>query len=166
MSQTSDDARLAQSDLHRSAPITMALNTTLKWEMHTCCRYVSVTMKALPKEQLLGLTSASAAAGSPRQAGSPKIRRPSTLGLAVAGFPSSAPEPEPQAGPPKGGAALLGRGRKNGKVSHLHGTMRFSSTLACALLGASYFQSHGTPEWGLVSFLSLMACICRLQLLL
>ena len=104
--------------MDQATPKAMALKSTLMCNMLICCRYVSVTMKALPKEQLLGLTSASAAAGSPRQAGSPKIRRPSSLGLAVAGFPSSTPESEPQPGPPKGGAALLGRGRKNGKVNN------------------------------------------------
>ncbi|KAK9864330.1 hypothetical protein WJX84_001591 [Apatococcus fuscideae] len=88
-------------------------------------RYVSVTMKSLPKEQLLGLTSASASGGSPRPAGSPKIRRPSSLGLAVAGFPSIAPEQESQPAPPK--PSLLGRGKKNSKAKVSKRKSRFAT---------------------------------------
>ncbi len=72
-------------------------------------------MKALPKEQLLGLTGVSASGGSPRPAGSPKIRRPSSLGLSLVPGPIAATEADAQQAPLK--PSLLGRGKKAGKVA-------------------------------------------------
>ena len=117
--------RLPQASLHQ------ALQGLTRWpsqlviachsapaDQVSCLRYVSITMKSLPKEQLLSLTGASASGGSPRPAGSPKIRRPSSLGLALASGPAPVPEGEAQPLPLK--PSLLGRGKKAGKVTLVH----------------------------------------------